>query len=171
MEEINIRRSVRRFKDQEVETEKIDLLLRAAMQAPSSGNQQPWEFIVITDNKTKKQISEMSQYASFAKDASLIIVVVASSSNMKYPSYAPQDLGACTQNILLEAVNLGLGTVWLGAYPMEERQTLLNNALNLKETDYPYSVILVGYPQEHDANYYLDRFDKNRVHYNKYSSD
>jgi nitroreductase len=168
MKEIDIRRSVRKYKNQKVEAHKIDQLLRAAMQAPSAGNQQPWEFIVIDDESQKLAISKLSQYASFAKDAPLIIVVLANQSKMRFPDYMPQDLGACTQNLMLEAVHQGLGTVWLGAYPMEERVNYLNEVLDLSDNVVAYSVILVGYPLNDEDNFFNDRFDQKRVHYNRY---
>lgn len=168
MEVIFNRRSVRKYKDQPVETEKIQKLLRAAMQAPSAGNQQPWEFIVVQEKYNLKKLSEMSPYSKLIADASLAFVLLANEERMKFPENWQQDMGAATQNILLEAVELGLGAVWLGVAPLEDRVNYVKNMFDLQDILKPYCVIALGYPSEGQENKFIDRYDETRVHFEKF---
>ncbi len=167
MNEIFIRRSVRKFMDKPVEAEKLEMLLKAAMQAPSRGNQQPWEFIVLTEKDKVMQLSEFSRYSKLLTGAPRAIVVL-EKQGLYAPSHAPQDMGACVENLLLQAVTEGLGTCWMGAGTGDSRDEFLINMFALPETVKPYGVIAVGYPAEEGLNKFVDRFDATRVHYNKY---
>lgn len=166
MEIINKRRSIRSYKDIKVEKEKIEKLLRAAMQAPSAFNQQAWEFIVVEDKETLKKISNMSPYSKAVESSPLTFIVLANRDNMKVPECWQQDLGAATENLLLEAVELGLGGVWMAVAPIEERISYIKDMFNLPENIIPYSVIPVGYPV--DEPKFIDRYDSNKVHYEKW---
>lgn len=168
MENIFKRRSIRRYKDKKIEDEKVEKLLRAAMQAPSAGNQQPWEFIIVQDKDKLLQLSQLSSYAKPIKHAPMIIIVLANKEKMRFSESWEQDLGAATQNILLEAVELGLGAVWLGVAPIEDRMSYIKNMFNLNENIKPYSVVAVGYPMIDDENKFIDRFDEAKVHYENY---
>ncbi len=167
MSEIFTRRSVRQFKDTKIKKEKITKLLAAAMQAPSAGNQQPWEFIVLDDKDRLSALSNFSPYASCLKNATLGIIVLSNSKYLKFPDYVDQDLGACTQNILLEAVKQDLGAVWLGAKG-SEREEFISKFFNLPPHVKAFSVLALGYPQSDKSNYFLDRFDESRIHCQKY---
>jgi len=169
MKEINIRRSVRQFSTKKVEEEKIIKLLKAAMQAPSAKNQQPWEFIVVEDENKISELSNASKYSVFSKEAPLLIVVLARKDNLKVSEYVPQDLGACIQNLMLEAVNLELGSTWMGIYPGEERVNFLSKALEIDESKATaFALIAVGYPKKEELNKFVDRFDEKRIHREKY---
>ena len=102
MDAISNRRSIRKYQDRRVENEKIENLLRATMQAPSAVNQQPWEIIVVENKDTLKELSEMSPYSKMVEDAPVAFVLVANSDNFKMPSAWQQDMGAATENLLLE---------------------------------------------------------------------
>ena len=167
MNEIFTRRSVRQYLDKPVEKQKIEKLLAAAMQAPSAANQQPWEFIVIQDSERLKQLSEYSPYARMIAKAAVAIVVVGNTKKMMIPQQWQQDLGAATQNILLEAVSQELGAVWLGAYGNDSAVRWLNGFFNLPEYVIPYSVISIGYPA--GAQIPKNKWDENKVHYNKWN--
>ena len=160
------RASVRAYTDQPVEQEKVDLLLRAAMAAPSGGNQQPWEFVVVTDDETRAQLAEVSPYAKPAGKAPLDIVLCMRTEGLRFPEIAEQDMGACAENILLEAVELGLGAVWQGIWPVPERMQGIKDLLGLPENIAAFAIISIGYPQKEPKQ--SDRFDATRVHYNKY---
>lgn len=162
------RRSIRRFSNRKVEDEKIEKMLRAAMQAPSAGNQQPWEFIVIQDRDKLERLSKFSPYASMTRNASVAFVFLANTEKLNYPENWEQDMGAATQNLLLEAVDLSLGAVWLGVAPVIERIMTIKQIFNLPENIKPYSVVPVGYPAEGAENRFIDRFDKDRIHYENY---
>lgn len=170
MKTIDIRRSVRKFINKPIEAIKIEKLLRAGMQAPSAGNQQPWEFVVVEQASIKEEISKMSPYAGAAKDAPLIIVVVGNMERMRFPENMEQDLGACTQNILLEAVEQGLGATWMSVHPQEDRIDCVKKVLEMPDNIKPYNIIIVGYPKDKDDNKFIDRYDESRIHFSKYGN-
>ena len=158
LKEIANRRSVRKFLDKDVERGKIIELIKAGMQAPSANNQQPWEFIIIKDKNTLLRLSEMKTGAIPLKFANFAIVVLGNKINLKSPEYLDQDLAACTQNILLEAVNQNLGAVWIGVAPIQSRMDFTRKILNLEENHIPFSIIAAGYTDD-NANYFIDRFN------------
>ncbi|MGL5312098.1 MAG: nitroreductase family protein [Peptostreptococcaceae bacterium] len=168
MNSIFTRRSIRKYKDTKVEKEKIEKLLRAAMQAPSAGNQQPWEFIVIENKETLEKLSNMSPYSKLIKDAPLAFLLLGNEERMRYAENWEQDMGACTQNLLLQAVELDLGAVWMSAWPLDDRINYIKDIFNLKNNLRPYSVVTVGYPDEKQENKFIDRYDETRVHYENY---
>jgi len=164
MKVIDIRRSVRKFSDQKVEADKIEKLLRAAMQAPSAANQQPWEFVVVQGKEKLEALSKMSPYATPIAKAPLAVVMMANKERLKFPENWEQDMSAATQNLLLEAVKLDLGSVWLGVAPLEDIEEHVAKVLKLTDTYKPFAVIALGYPASADANKFVDRFDVTRVH-------
>ncbi len=167
MNSIFTRRSVRQFTEQVVESEKIEKLMRAAMQAPSAGNQQPWEFLIVSGKDNLAKLSEYNPYASCLKGANIGIIVLGNTERMRIPELAVQDLGAATQNILLEATELGLGSVWFGTAPDEGRMGFIRKLYSLPTNLMPYSVIAIGYPRDENANHFTDRYDESRVKYIK----
>lgn len=162
MNEIFHRTSIRKFKEQKIEKEKIELLLKAAMAAPSAGNQQPWFFYVVTNQAKIKALSHCSPYASCLKNAPLAIVTCYKK-NIKFPEYAQIDLGACNENILLETDYLGLGGVWLGIAPLQERMDAVKKVLQMEEDEFAFSVLAIGYPDE--TKIQQNRYDTKRVKY------
>nr|WP_295000508.1 nitroreductase family protein [uncultured Methanobrevibacter sp.] len=160
------RYSVRRFTDENVPDEKIENLLKAGMQAPSAGNQQPWEFIVVSDEEDKLAISGMHEYAKPAGNASHLIVTLGNLNECRFHMMIEQDLGACNENILLQATHEGLGAVWLGFHPIEDRVLKLKEYLNIPDYCIPFSVICVGYPA-HEGEVKL-RYDESKVHIDRY---
>lgn len=167
MEIINNRRSIRKFTDKKVEEEKIEKILRSAMQAPSAGNQQPWEFLIVTDREDRFSLSKMSPYAAAVKSAPTVLILLADTDRLRYPDNRDQDMSACAQNILLEAVELGLGAVWLGVSPLEDRMDYICKLFSLPPNLIPFCVIPLGYPAEGQENKFTDRFDPGRIHYGK----
>ncbi len=166
METINIRRSIRTFTEQKVEEEKIDKIIRAGMQAPSAHNQQAWEFLVVTDEAKKETLSNLSPYTKCLKDANVAIITLINKDNLKVAPCVDQDMGACTQNILLEVVEQGLGAVWMAVKPDPERMKMVSEVLELPDNIEPYSLVAVGYSDQ--ENTFVDRYDATKVHYNKY---
>ena len=161
------RRSVRKYTEQKIEPEKVDRMLRAAMQAPSATNQQPWEFLVIDDKDTIVKLADFSPYAKMLPGAPLAMVIL-EKQGMRAPLFTEQDLGAAVQNLMLQAVEDGLGSVWMGVGRGTERETFLTEMFNLPETVKPFSVLAIGYPADENAIKFEDRYDETRVHYNKY---
>ena len=161
---INKRRSVRKYQiDKPVTKEQLNRLLEAAMLAPSACNSRPWEFIVVTKREILDEIARVHPYASMCKTATAVIIVVALPQEGRPSGYFPQDCGAATQNILLEAVEMGLGTCWCGVYPKPERISSLREMLNIQEPKIPFNVIAVGTPDEEPVQ--RGRFEAERVTY------
>lgn len=167
MQEIFNRRSIRKFKDQAVEPMKIDKLLRAAMQAPSAANQQPWEFIVIQDKERLHEVSQTSPYAKPAAGSAVTFVLLANEKELKVPTGWEEDMSAAAQNILLEAVHLGLGGVWFGVATSDAVSDEVRRLFELPEHIRPFALISVGYP-DGQKNEFIDRYKEERVHYEKW---
>ncbi len=163
MKSILGRRSIRKYTSQAVTDSQIQQLVQAAMAAPSAGNEQPWEFVVIRDRTTLNAIPKFHPYSLMLYEASVAILVCGDLSREKYSGYWVQDCAAATENMLLAAVELGLGAVWLGVYPTEERVTALRKLLRIPETVVPFSLVSIGYPAEQQKP--SDRFDAARIHY------
>ncbi|MFI3329885.1 MAG: nitroreductase family protein [bacterium] len=168
MNSIYTRRSVRQFSDKEVEHEKIIQLLKAGMQAPSAMNQQAHQYFVLTDKETQVELSVFKQGGKLVSDGNVTIIICGNEEIMKSPPMWQQDLGAAAQNISLEAVNLGLGSVWLGCAPHEDRMSKVSEVLNLPAHIKPYAVLSIGYPLNEDANKFVDRYNESKVTFGKY---
>ena len=166
MKQIFTRRSIRKYKEKKVSEEVVQDLLKAAMAAPSAGNEQPWEFIVIRDKNTMKKITEFHQYSKMLLNTDVAIVVCGDIKREKFKGYWVQDCSAAIQNILLEAEDRGLGAVWLGVYPMEDRVEAMEKLLGLPEGVITLGIVPVGYPDEYKEP--ADRFDESRIHYEKW---
>lgn len=160
------RHSVRKFSDKKVPDNLIENLLRAGMQAPSACNAQPWEFIVVSESEDKKAISQMHKFAAPAANASHLIITLGNLNASKVHGMIEQDLGACNENILLQATHEGLGAVWLGFHPIEDRVLKLKEFLEIPDYCIPFSVICVGYPA-FEGNVKL-RYDESKVHFDRY---
>ncbi|MBE5955421.1 MAG: nitroreductase family protein [Lachnospiraceae bacterium] len=162
MNNIFSRVSIRKYQDRPVEKEKTMAILRAAMQAPSAANQQPWEFYVVTNKEILKKLSEVSPYAGMTKDAPAAIVSVYRK-DCKIPAYAHIDLSIAMENSWLETDAQGLGGVWLGIAPIEERMKAVEDILNLPDSLRAFAIFPYGYPAEERAQ--QDRFEQDRIHY------
>lgn len=168
IENIMTRTSIRQYKDQPVEQEKIDIMLKAAMAAPTAVNLQPWHFIVITDKKTIGLLSGKQP-----TNAPLLIAMCGDTDKttmpdgkMKLPDFWVQDVSAATENLLLAAHALGLGAVWTAVYPAMERVAEVANVLNCPQNIVPVAVVRVGYPDE--APEPKDKFKEENISYNKF---
>lgn len=166
MNVIFTRRSIRKYTDKTVPEDKIEQILRAGMAAPSAGNEQPWQFVVIDDRDTLVEITKIHHHAQMLKEASHAIVVCGDLSLEKIKGYWVQDCSAAMQNMLLMAQDLGLGAVWLGVYPIEERVKALKKLLNLPEDVIPMAIMSLGYPAEIKEP--VDRYNPARIHRNRW---
>ena len=165
---INTRRSIRVYQDKEVEDEKILKILKAGMQAPGSRlGAEPWEFVVIKNRETLDALAEIKPRL---KTAPVAIVLVANIERAFYKTVWQQDMGAAAENMLLEAVNLDLGGLWNGVAPEEERMAKIGEIIGIDDiTDLkPYCIITLGYPADGLENKFMDKFDEERIHYEKY---
>jgi nitroreductase len=156
------RRSIRRYTDEAVSEPDVERLLRAAMAAPSAGNQQPWTFVVVRERATLAAVPGFHPYAAMMPKASVAIVVCGQPEACKWPQMWVQDCSAATENILVEAAALGLGAVWLGVHPLEERERGARALLGIPEHVVPFAIVPVGHPAE--AKPPSARYDPARVH-------
>jgi nitroreductase len=163
MTSIDHRISVRKYKDRPVERNKIKEIIRAGMQAPSAGNQQPWEFYVVLDPEKIKALASASEYAGSAAGASVVIVPVYRKVGLTFPDFAQIDMSICQENMWLRADELGLGGVWLGIAPLKERMDYVRKVLDLPDTLEAFSLFPVGYPDESRPQ--ENRFHEERIHW------
>lgn len=163
---IMTRTSVRQYTDEPVSSEEIETILKAGMAAPTAGNRQPWEFYVVRDTSIIRQLPTVTKFADpMAQDADVVIVVcgVPSESFPIEPRYWVQDVSAATENILLATHALGMGAVWSGVYPGEERVATLRNLLNVPEKLVPFNIIFLGHT---DAEQVVkDKWKPEKIHY------
>lgn len=163
------RRSVRNWNNKKVEREKIEKLLRAAMQAPSAGNQRGWEFIVIEKKSKLTELSAMSPYSGVLANASVAIVLVVNLKILRFSENWEHDLSAAAQNMLIQSVDEGLGGVWLGVTPINEREEFISGNLELPDYIRPFCVIALGYPEKEDGNKFIDYFNPKKIHFETYN--
>lgn len=168
IENIMTRTSIRQYTDQPVEPEKIDIMLKAAMAAPTAVNLQPWHFIVIDDKQTLELLS-----GNQPSNAPLMIAVCGDTNKTtmpdgksKLPDFWVQDVSAAIENLLLAAHAQGLGAVWTGVYPVMERTAEVANILNCPSNIIPVAVVRVGYPGESPEP--KDKFKEENISYNKF---
>ncbi len=161
------RRSIRKYTTEPVSDEAIKSLLKAAMAAPSAGNQQPWHFVVIRDRAILDEIPKRHPYAQMVKDAPVAIVVCGDARSVKYKDYWPQDCAAASENLLLAAHANNLGAVWCGVYPNEDRVHPFRELLGIPDGVFPFALIALGHPDEEKPP--GERFDASRVHANRWT--
>lgn len=166
MNAIFSRKSIRKYKDRKVSEEIVLELLKAAMAAPSAGNEQPWVFIVLRDKEVMRRITEFHPYSKMLLNCDVAIVVCGDETKEFFKGYWVLDCSAASENILLAAEDMGLGAVWLGVYPMEDRVSDMKELLNLPAHVTPLSIIPVGYPDEDRKP--AERFNKDRIHYDRW---
>ena len=163
MNEIFHRVSIRKYEDRLVEKEKIRQILRAGMQAPSAGNQQPWMFYVVTNREKIQALSKSHQYAGCAAGAPVLIVPVYRTEGLWVPEYAQIDMSIAQENMWLETDSIGLGGVWIGIAPQRDRMDRVSEILGLPDNVKPFSIFAFGYPDE--TREQKDRFDESRIHF------
>ncbi len=163
MKEIFERISIRKYESRPVEEEKIRQVLKAAMAAPSAGNQQPWEFYVVRDPEMIRKLADTTPYSKSAAGAPVVIVPCYRTNGLWAPMYDTIDLSIATENMLLEITSLGLGAVWMGIAPIEDRILAVDRILGLGEDLHSFALVPVGYPAESRPQ--QDRFQEERIHW------
>ena len=162
IENILSRKSVRKYSDKEIEQEKIDIILKCAMAAPSAMNKQPWEILVINDKEKLEKIAEILPNASYSKNSQVTIIVCGDKNVSE--KFWEQDCSAVSENILLAAESLGLGAVWCAVYPFDEKVEAVKNLFELPENIVPLNVIPMGYSETNeDAK---EKYDSKKIHIN-----
>ena len=168
IENIMTRTSIRQFTSQPVSKDTLDIIVKAGMAAPSAMNKQPWAFVVVTEREMLDSLNAKHPYANLKTATAAIIVC----GNMEKTiegagrEYWVQDCSAATENILLAAHGLGLGAVWCGVYPVEERIADVSGVLGLPETIIPLNIVTMGYPAENPEP--KDKFNADNIHYQKW---
>ncbi len=157
------RRSIRAYTDERVTDEEIDLLLKAAMAAPSGSNIKPWHLIVIRDPAGLQALADVHPHGKMLAQAALAIAVCGVPGESRY---WVQDCSAATENLLLAATALGLGAVWLGVHPRPEREGPIGDALGVPEGVGVLCLIAIGRPAEDKPS--RTQFDPARVHYERF---
>jgi len=159
------RRSIRNYSTEPVSDLALQEILEAAMSAPSAGNQQPWHFVMIDDRKLLDQVPDIHPHALMCREAPVAVLVCGDPTLEKHQGYWVQDCAAATENLLLSIHALGLGGVWVGVYPREERITRLRKLLNIPEHVFPFALVPIGHPAEQKPAR-PDRYNKARIHKN-----
>ena len=164
MEAIYTRRSIRKYTKDPIPDDLIQELIKAAVAAPSAGDQQPWQFVIIDDAQIKKDILTFHPNAKMLVHSPVAILICIDLSLETFKNYAPLDCAAATQNLLLAAHAHGLGACWLGIYPREDRITQMRVLIGIPSHIVPFSLIALGYPNETKGR--EDRYDETRIHHN-----
>lgn len=161
------RRSIRKYSDQPVEPEKLDLLLQAGMAAPSAMNCRPWEFVVVTDPQKLAQFRKQLLFGN--RNAPAAIVVCGNpglSINPTARLFWVQDCSAAAENIMVAAVSLGLGTVWIGLHPVASFVKIVRGITGLPRRVTPLCILYVGYPDGEKPP--RTQYEAQRVHQESY---
>ena len=161
------RRSIRKYTQEDVSDEDLNIMLKAAMLAPSASNRQPWHFVAVDQRNVLDALAGANPYAKMLKKAPLAIVVCGNTDKMIEGGgrdFWIQDASAATENLLLAAHAMGLGAVWTGAYPSEERCISISKVLSLPDNLIPLNMIVVGYPAEQPQP--KQKFKEENVSYN-----
>jgi nitroreductase len=166
MDPILSRRSIRKYTRQPVAEDIIEYLLTAAMNAPSAGNERPWHFMAIKDRRILEEIPKVHPYSLMLREAPLAILICGEPTLEKHKGYWVQDCSAATENLLIAATAKGLGSVWLGVYPREDRVKGLRKLLGIPEQVVPFSLIALGYKAEEKG--FDNRYDAGRVHQDRW---
>lgn len=166
-EAMRLRRSTRAFTKEEVSNVEVEKILEAARWAPSAGDIQPWDFVIVRKAEIKRKLAMAALNQFFIEEASIVIVVCADEnrSGRGYGSrgvnlYCIQDTAAATENILLAACASGFGACWVGAFREDE----VKEALNLPKGVRPVAIVPIGHPAETPHHVYK-RPLKEMVHY------
>lgn len=166
LDAIYTRRSIRSYLPKSIDDKTIQTLLGAAMMAPSAGDEQPWQFVVVTDPEKLLRVKDVHPYAGMAPKAPLGILVCGDLTLEKYAGFWVQDCSAAMQNLLLAAHDQGLGAVWTGIYPIEERVQGFKTLFDLPEKVIPLGFAVIGWPAKPGRR--LDRYKAERVHRNRW---
>ena len=166
LEAILTRRSIRKYDDKPVDNEILLKLVQAAVSAPSAGNQQPWQFIIIRNKTTFEKVLRFHPHARMLLEAQAAILICGDLSKEKHKGFWMIDCAAATQNLLLAAHAHGLGACWLGIFPREDRVNGMIDLIALPKEIIPFALVSIGHPGEKKVT--CDRFDPALVHYEKW---
>ncbi len=165
------RRSIRKYTSEPVSDQQINTLLRAAMAAPSSVGNKDWAFIVIREQEGKEIIMKSKPGNAEMLRTAPAAIMVCGNKNLFYsgnPDYWIQDCAAATQNILVAATGMGLGSVWLGIWPNVKRSQGLQREFKLPDHLVPFAAVALGHPAETKQNH--TEYEEKKVFFENYGS-
>lgn len=168
IENIMTRTSVRKFTDRAISKDTLETIVKAGMAAPTAVNKQPWDFVVVTERQVLDSLMANHPYSNLATATAAIIVCGNMEKAMEGDgqAYWIQDCSAATENILLAAHALGLGAVWCGVYPMQDRIVPVRDTLKLPSYVTPLNIISMGYPAEDPQP--KDKWNPANVHFQQW---
>ncbi|MGB9799665.1 MAG: nitroreductase family protein [Thermanaerothrix sp.] len=165
LEYIYRRRSIRKYTNEPVNDETIDLLLKAAMAAPSANDVRPWAFIVVREPERRRALAKIKQWAFMCADAPVVFAVLG---NPNFSDHWIEDCSAAAENLLLAAAGLGLGGVWVAIYPRIEYEKKVRTLLNIPPNWHVLCLLAVGHPAEHKPP--RTRYEANKVYYETFGA-
>ena len=168
LENIMTRTSIRQFTDQQIGKDTLENIVKAGMAAPSAINAQPWAFVIVTEKATLDSLNAVHPYANLKTATAAIIVCgnMEKAMDGEGREYWVQDCSAATENILLAAHAYGLGAVWCGVYPIQERVNAVKEVLGLPGHIVPLNIVTMGYPAINPEP--KDKFKPENIHYQKW---
>jgi len=166
---LHTRRSIRKYLQKDIPEDLVQQILAAAMMAPSAGNERPWQFVLVSEKEKKEQIKAAHPYAGMMANAPLGILICGDLTKQKHEGFWVQDCSAAMQNLLLAAHASGLGAVWTGIYPVEDRVKQFCTIFNLPEQIIPFGLAVMGWPDQSSKT--PERFDPSRIHRNTWQGD
>jgi len=166
------RRSIRKFKPQAIEQEKVDQILKAALWAPTSRNSRPWEFVLVTDREKLEKLAVSKPGGHALKSAALGIVVLGDADKS---DVWIEDTSIATITMIYTAETLGLGSCWVQIRERfhDKEKTItseqyVRELLNIPENKKVLSIVAMGYPDETRAPHTEDELDYSKVYYEEY---
>jgi nitroreductase len=172
LDAIRMRRSIRKFLRKDVEQEKLDEILKAAMYSPSAMHARPWEFIIVRDAETKGKISKATPFVGFVRDAPAILIIAGKEGKLIKNLWI-EDCSIAAENIYLEATNQGLGTCFcqiMGAKSvlLQDSEESIRKLLNAPKNIRILCIMPIGYPDERKEGHSEGEFDRGKIHLEKY---
>ena len=166
LQAISTRRSIRAFTAEPVSDADLDIVLHAAMAAPSASNERPWRFLVTRESGLRERLANATPFAKPLLTASVGIVVCADTRALKHEGFWVIDCSAAIENLLLAAHALGLGAVWMGVHPHPELSASVRAVVALPDGIEPHSMIALGHPAEERPP--MDRYDASFIHVDRW---
>jgi nitroreductase len=166
IEAILTRHSIRKYSQKPISEQDLDTILKAAMSAPSANNKQPWHYVVIEERDLLDRIGEFHRHGKMLHQAQAAILVCGDEKLAKYHGHMVLDCAAATENILIAAHALGLGAVWIGIYPWENRIEAFRKFIDIPQEITPMALVSIGHPDQQKPS--AREFNFDRVHRNRW---
>ncbi|MGC8812595.1 MAG: nitroreductase family protein [Candidatus Aenigmatarchaeota archaeon] len=171
IEAIRKRRSIRKFQKKEVEEEKLEEILKAAMYSPSAMHRRPWEFVVVRNQEIKEKLAKATPFCSFIKDAPVVLVIAAKPGILS--RFWVEDCAIAAENIYLEATNQGLGTCFcqiMGgkSVSLKDSEEYVREVIKAPKSVRILCLMPIGYPDEKKPEHTEEEFERKKIHYEKW---